>query len=343
MKKLPLLLLCCTSAYAEQETPVPVSKAPRSKVNYPSNFQVEKGWDLLISGEYLFWRANEDGLFFAQTGFQNLTLPFPPDGSMNFKGKLKKIDPEWDNGLRIGLGLNFPRAGCDVIGYWTWFSTTSTDSASGSLIPLWAEPDFDPFAGATEAKAHWDLDLNVADLEWGRSSWFGGSFSLRPFFAVRAAVIDQLLKIDYLYNTSPAAMSHLRSRSDFQGGGLRAGIDTRFALPCGFAVYGVTSGSLLYGKLNNNFRVTGDAPLASTKDHFWKGISSLQMGLGFGWDTHFAKDRLHIEFHVGWESNIWFDVNTMNHFMHQLNTGSFFKENSNLSMQGLVAGGRFDF
>ena len=341
MKKLSLLLLCCISAYAQQEKPI--SEKPRGKVNYPSNFQVEEGWDLLVFGEYLYWRANEEGLYFAQAGFQNLTLAFPPDGSINFKGKIKKIDPEWDSGARVGLGLNFPRAGYDVIGYWTWFSTDSHESAHGSLIPLWAEPDFVPFTSSREAKAHWDLDLNVFDLEWGRSSWFGGHFSLRPFFSLRAALIDQALKIHFRYNTSPAAMSHLHSKANFHGGGLRAGVDARFALPYGFAIYGITSGSLLYGKLNNNFRVTGAAPLAHTKDSFKKGISSLQMGLGLGWDTHFAKDRLHIEFHVGWESNVWFSVNTMNHFMHQLNTGSYFKENSNLSLQGLVAGGRFDF
>lgn len=348
MKYRQLLLLIalispgCICANGEQKRPV--SEAPRDRVNYPSNFQVENGCNLFVSGEYLFWTANEDGLYFAQTGFQNSTLDIPPNGEISFKGRLKKIDPDWENGVRVGLGLNFPKEGYDVIAYWTWFAMNSHESAHGSLLPLWAGPDFTPPVSASEAGAHFNLDLNVVDLEWGRSAWFGGHFSLRPFFGLRGALIDQALKTHFQYETTPAVTSHLHSNADFHGGGLRAGADVRFALPCGFAVYGVSSGSLLYGRLSENFRVKEEEiVIARSKDHFWKGISSLQLGLGFGWDAHFAKDRLHIEFHVGWESNIWFSVNAMNHFLNQLSTGSYFKENGNLSTQGIVAGGRFDF
>ncbi len=345
-KLLSCLLLCC-SAPAVCDQRKPVSVAPDDRVNYPSNFQVEGGCNLFVFGEYLYWTANEDGLYFAQTGLGSGTGDFPQKGSIDFNGRLKKIDPKWESGLRIGAGLNFPKEGYDIAFYWTWYSTKSHESAhseSGSLLPLWAEPDFNPFTAATEAKARWKLDLNVFDLEWGRSSWFGGHFSLRPFFGLRGAWIEQNLKTHYAYATSPIVFGDLHSNSDFRGGGLRAGGDARFALPCGFAVYGIASGSLLYGQLNADLRFKEDeVTIARTKDRFWKGLSSLQLGMGFGWDTHFAKDRLHIELHVGWESNLWFSVNQMNHFMNELRKGSYFKENSNLSTQGLVAGGRFDF
>jgi hypothetical protein len=328
----------CAPALCQQMKPV--SEGPDDRVNFPSNFQVAEGWDFFVSGEYLFWTADEGGLYFAQTGFVDA-------GAVSFDGTLKKIDPKWKSGARIEAGFNFPKEGSDVVFGWTWFSTDdhqSATSASGNLLPLWAEPDFAPFTGATSASGKWHLNLNVFDFAWGRSSWFGGCFSLRPFFGLRGAWIDQNLKTHFTYATSPAAFGFMRSNANFHGGGMRAGADARFALPCGFAVYGLASGSLLYGQTNGNLRVKEDgASIAHTKDRFWKGISSLQLGLGFGWDTHFAKDRLHIEFHAGWESNLWFSVNQMNHFMGELSTGSYFKENNNLSMQGLVAGGRFDF
>lgn len=348
MKTHIALLTCISLSYCIpgncEEKKRPISETPSGRVNYPSNFQVEAGWDLFVFGEYLYWTANEDGLYFAQTGFQNETLTVPPDGSINFKGKLKKVEPDWNSGARIGFGFNFPREGYDIALLWTWFKNDSHTSARGPLIPLWAEPDFNPFETATHAKGTWNLDLNVADLEWGRSSWFGGHFSLRPFFGLRGAWIDQTLKARYTYATTPTVTSNLHSNADFRGGGLRAGLDTRFAFPAGFSMYGLASGSLLYGKLNDGLNITENgSTIAHTKDHFSKGISSVQLGLGLGWDTHFYKDRLHIEFHVGWESNMWFRINQMNHFVSQLSQGSYFKENGNLSTQGIVAGGRFDF
>jgi hypothetical protein len=340
-----LFLFSSIHGFCQQK--VPASERPEGRVNYPSNFQVEKGADVILFGEYLYWIAHEDGLYYAQTGGGSGTTSVPPNGNTDFNGHLKKVEPEWDSGLRAGLGYNFPLEGYDVLIYWTWFSTSAHDSTHAdekNILPLWAQPDFSPQAYAQSAKGKWNLDLNVGDLEWGRSSWFGGHFSFRPFFGIRGLCLDQDLKNNYIYNTNPAIRGDLHLDSDFRGGGLRAGADARFALPCGFSIYGLASGSLLYGRFyaNMNFKENSLA-IAKTKSHFSKGVSSLQLALGLGWDTHFLKDHCHIEFHVGWEQNAWFSVNQMNHFMNQFHNGSFFKENSNLILQGLVAGGRFDF
>jgi hypothetical protein len=340
-----LLLLSCSPVLCQENKPV--SETPDDRVNYPSNFQVEEGCNLFLFGEYLFWNASEGGLYFAQTGLGNPTGTIPPDGSIDFDGKIKRIDFKCNSGARIGAGLNFPKEGYEVAFYWTWFSTDGHASAhadNGSLLPLFAEPDFNPPVGAVRASGKANIDLNIFDLEWGRSSWFGGHFSLRPFFGLRAAWIEQSLKTQFTYATAPIVLGRLHSAADFCGGGLRAGADARFTLPLGFALYSIASGSLLYGQLNDGLHIKEDGTtIAHTKDRFSKAISSLQLGLGIGWDTHFAKDRLHLEFHIGWESNIWFSVNQINHFMNQLHEGSYFKENNNLATQGIVAGSRFDF
>ncbi len=306
----------------------PASVAPSSKVNYPSNFQVESGCNLFVLGDGLYWTAQEAGLYYAQeTG-----------------GGLKQLDPNYSGGLRVGIGLTFPKEGFDTLFSWVYFSSQAEKHSHGSLLPLWAEPDFSPLATASKASGKWDLDLNVADLEWGRSSWFGGHFSCRPFFSLRGAWIEQHFHAHYTYVTTPVTTGHLRANSSFQGGGLRAGADSRFALPYGFSVYGTASGSLLYGTIDGDASTLENSTvIAKTKDHFNTGISAVQLALGWGWDTHFAKERLHLELHMGWEANLWFSINQMNHFVNGLSQGLFFKEKGNLSTQGLTAGGRFSF
>lgn len=318
-----LTLLCFSSLLANAHN-------PDGKVNYPSNYQVAGGVNLFIFGDYLFWSASESGLYFAQTGL----------GSTGFDGKIKRIPTHWGNGARAGLGLNFPKAGYDLAAIWTWFATNAHASAH-NLIPLWAVPPGVPFA-ATHATGKWNLNLNVGDLEWGRSSWFGGFFSLRPFFSLRGVWMEQSLQQNVQYTTLLSGKLH--SDSDLRGGGLRAGCDVRFALPYGFGIYGLASGSLLFGRIDADFRLKENGTIiAKTKDHFWKGLSSLQLGVGASWDTHFWQDRLHFEMHVGWEQNIWFSLNQMNHFMSQITQAYYFKENGNLCTQGLIAGGRFSF
>ena len=340
-----LLLYSCAPHLCQALTPQ--SQAPNGRVNYPSNFQVEAGTNLFLFGDYLYWIAQEDGLYYAQTGSGSGTANSPPSGSIDFDGHLKKIKPKWESGARIGLGYTFPKEGYDVGLYWTWITSNASDSARTSdanLLPLWASPDISSPLLASFAKGNWDLDLNMLDLEWGRSSWFGGHFSLRPFFGIRGLWIDQDLKNHYNYNTTPVVFGKLHSESDFKGAGLRAGADMRFTIPHGFSFYGIASGSLLYGTFNAGLQIhENQFPIADTDDTFWQGISSLQLALGLAWDTHFSKDHLHIEFHLGWEQNAWFGVNQMNHYMGQLSTGDYFKENSRLTLQGIVAGGRFDF
>ncbi len=337
-----------TTAFCQEETPhVPVSQTPDGRVNYPSNFQVEGGINLFLFGEYLYWIAGEDSLYYAHTGRGSGTTVVPPNGEINFKGRLKKVKPEWDSGLRLGIGFNFPKEGYDAAFYWTWFSTDRSNSVSnpeGTLFSIWAHPDNTATVADTFAKGSWNLNFNLLDLEWGRSSWFGGYFSLRPFFGVRELWLRQDLKNRYDYDTTPITFGKLGAKSDFSGGGLRAGADARFAIPYGFSIYGIASGSLLYGRFNADFRLKENSfTIAQAKNHFWRGISSLQLALGLGWDTHFFRDRLHIQFHIGWEQNEWFSVNQMSHYMQEVGSGVFFQENSNLSLQGLVAGGRFDF
>lgn len=309
----------------------PPSVAPTSKANFPANFQVEEGIDLFIYGDYLYWRAAEDGLNLSQKGSPSI-------------GNIQKIDPNFDSGFRVGLGLNFPRAGYDLGGYWTSFATRATNSSSGTSFPLWAEPNFSSLKTSGAEKSSWHLKMNLIDLEWGRDSWFGGNFSCKPFFSLRAALFDQNLSMNFSYQTTPLSLGAIDAKSDFLGGGLRGGANGRWTFPYGFALYGQASGSLLYGQFETKSTWELDGELAaSSKNNFLQTLSNVQLALGFGWDTHFYKDKLHIEFHIGWEQAIFFHLNRMSHYVNELSKALYFQEQGNLSLQGITVGGRFDF
>lgn len=335
MRFIPLTTLL-VALRASELFSAPQSLAPPSKVNYPSNFQVQGGVDLVVLGDYLYWRADEEGLYYAQ--------PRSSQGGESFSGKLERTQPSYTSGFRVGLGLNFPKQGMDLTALWTRFESHTHDKIQGSLIALWAQPNFTFPVTPTAAGLEWHLGLNVIDLEWGRSSWVGGNLSWRPFAGLRALLLEQALCGQYDYATVPLAMEEFHAHSFFSGGGLRAGSDARFTLPWGFSIYSTASGSLLYGRNNAKTReLLNNVLIARTQDHPFTTTASLQLLLGLGWDTHFAKDRLHIELHAGWEGTLWFNMNQMNHFVNNLDKGLLCKESSTLGTQGLTLGGRFCF
>ncbi len=317
-------------------------------INPPSRFQVKNGYNMFLTADFLWWSANTDGLYYAQSNFGTPTTALPPDGSVDFSGHLQRVKEEWQPGARVGLGGNMPYDEWDIYLNWTWFHTDPTGSAKdhehGPLLVLWSHPD-DPSARlATHASAKWDLTINILDLEMGRSFWVGKHFSMRPYMGIRGAWIDQEFKIKYDYATSPEIKGKLKMKSDFEGVGVRAGIDMRFALYSGWSLYGLATASLMYGDFDCDFQQKSDQyKIARTEDGFHRGTSTVQMGLGIRWDTFFHHRRYHFGIAAGWEQNIWYGLTQFNHFYGQLQTGSLNQNKGDLTLQGGTLSARFDF
>lgn len=319
-------------------------------VNPSSRYQVENGWNLFLNTEFLWWVAKEDGLYYAQGGFRGNHTSLPPKPKPSFNGHLQKVKPHFRPGFRIGIGGNMAYDEWDIFLNWTWFKSNARDSSKGHLLTLWAHPEpknhhsKNSTAEARSAHALWALHFNVLDLEMGRSFWVGRHFALRPFLGIRGAWIDQHLKIHYRYKTTPGTKGNIKAVSDFEGGGVRAGLDMRFALLKGWSFYGIASASMLYGFYDCDFHDRWNSTrVGESRDGFHNAASTAQLALGLRWDTYVHKDRYHFGLYAGWEQNIWFGINKMNHFFHNLSEGNLEQMNGDLSLSGGTFGIRFDF
>jgi len=317
-------------------------------VNPSSRYQVDNGWNIFLNTEFLWWVGKQDGLYYAQGGYSNNpTSAIPPDGTTNFRGRLKKVQPHFRPGFRVGLGGNMGYDEWDIFLNWTWFQSHARGHSNGPLLTLWGHPNGD-IAGSLEsansAHAKWSLHYNVLDLEMGRSFWVGRHFALRPFIGARGAWINQHFDIHYNYMTAPTTKGDIRADSDFEGGGVRMGLDMRFILLGGWSFYSVASASMLYGYYDCNFKEHWNATVvAKSKDNFHNAVSTGQLSLGVRWDTYVHKDRYHFGLYAGWEQNIWFGINKMNHFFHNLDEGNLEQMNGDLALAGGTFGIRFDF
>jgi len=346
MQKQTLLLsgLILTAPFSLSANDLPASTQGQEAVgmvNPSSRYQVENGWNLFLNTEFLWWVAKEDGLYYAQGGYMGAP---PTPGTKAFNGHLHKVKPHFRPGFRIGFGGNMGYDEWDIFLNWTWFQSHARDDTKGLLLTLWGHPDLDGADGASSAKAKWHLHYNVLDLEMGRSFWVGKHFSLRPFLGVRGAWIDQHLDIHYDFTTTPVTEGKIRAESDFEGGGVRTGVDMRFALLGGWSFYSIASASMLYGFYGCDFHERAESTqVAKARDGFHNAASTAQLALGVRFDTYVHKDRYHFGLYAGWEQNIWFGLNKMNHFFHNLSEGNLEQMNGNLTLSGGTFGVRFDF
>jgi hypothetical protein len=154
----------------------------------------------------------------------------------------------------------------------------------------------------------------------------------------------QELKTKGVYNPTPTSLVRTSAHSDYNGAGLRGGIELRYALYRGWSITGLGSVSLLYGSFFANFSEKQDeAIIAKSPDHFRSGVASAQLAVGIQWDTFFHHEDYHFGGRISWEQNMWFAVNRMQHWKNTLNTGIMEQEKGDLSLQGLTFSARLDF
>lgn len=236
----------------------------------------------------------------------------------------------------------------DIFLNWTWFRSHAKGHSHNNLLTLWGHPivtgDEGATNGARSAHAKWELQFNLIDLEMGRSFWAGRHLSLRPFFGIRGGWFDQDFHIHYNYTTTPGTKGKIKAKSDFEGVGVRGGIDMRFTLFSGWSFYSIAAGSMLYGFYDCDFSEKWNSvKVAKTDDGFRSAASNAQLSFGVRWDTYLHKDRYHVGIYAGWEQNIWFGMNKMNHYFHNLSEGSLQQMNGDLTLSGGTFGVRFDF
>lgn len=316
----------------------------RTLYNAPAHAQVVNGYNLFITGDFLYWKATENGLTFAVEADHH---------SGDFlSGKLKLIDPSfrWDCGFRLGAGFNIPHGQWDIYVNWTRLLTGAHKhvraSADGGLLPVWAFPAGQLNIGlVSEAKAFWKLHLNIIDVELGKEFYVGKKLSLRPHLDVRTVFVNQHYTVDY-NGINPTIFDQIKIRGNYWGVGPRAGIDMQWNIWKGFSIYGNADISLVYGEFNIHEKEEApslpDNQLSFREEmHMARAISGL--GIFLGWDHMFGHDEYHFGILAGWEQLMFFEQNQFFRFLDPFYQGSIVSNQGDLMLQGLTISARIDF
>lgn len=294
-----------------------------------------------IEGEGLFWQANEGSLDYGTESKSTATIK---------GGKVKQPHFDWDWGFRLGIGYKVPNDKWDLFLHYTYLQGEARgDSSAVAIFPVWASGFH--FSGpgsfyATSAKAHWEMILNLLDLEWGRNCLAGKWLSFRPFIGIRSLFIDQNYHVSYRGGTvAPVDEDKVHLDTDFWGIGMRMGVNSLWGLGKGFGIYGNGSFSLLSGHFDVEEREKlkeADIRLLSVEKEVDNVVVAADLALGLQWDYLFSRNRYHFGIKFGWEFNLFFDQNQLFNFL-STSPSSIHFQNDDLTFQGITLGLRFDF
>ncbi len=339
-------------------------------VNPPHN-QLDTGFFFNIDPLYL--KATEDDLNYVTKASTSVDLPHepPPNFFNEIFNHAETLDPHfsWNWGGRLGIGYLFKDFDAwDLYTQWTYVHNEAKNSTAidlnaiinvfntGSfseidfLYPTWGGGEGDnnyggfflddaAGLGLSQASVEWMMNLNVADLELGRSFYIGRKVSLRPHIGLRGANIAQ----DYIANyttiyylgdvddfniTNNALVTgsgKMNAKNDFWGVGVRGGFDFLWHFTHNWGVSGLVSGALLYSAFHvkqhyQSFVVdvdpTGTIAFLAPSNFITKRSprrirTNLEGSVGMFWEANFNNNKNHFLIGVFYELAAWFDQNEM--------------------------------
>ncbi len=223
----------------------------------------ERGFQIILKGDLLYWKADVDGVAYATTSIQTAESGSAAGTTSNH---IKTRTPHfsYDPGFRVGIGLESPYDFLDFFLLWTRFYTEGHDQAHASFVPTTASPGDrliysniglikSLVSNPNRAKAECDIKENIVDLQCARGIEVSRHFFMRPYFGLRCvwSDIDWDVRFERNFLTPLAANqdeTELKVDNDYHAIGGLVGVELNWKAFGGFGVHMRGAGALVWGE-----------------------------------------------------------------------------------------------
>jgi hypothetical protein len=285
-----------------------------------------------LFADALFWTVREG----AAENWAQIITPQQPLWTNIGTATLVDAPFDWRTGLRVGAGVQ-AIDGSDMTLYYTNFRTSATSQAAGEVYSAFmgnfyvGNPDGADYGPHYRyADIWWDFTFHTIDFEIGRNYAIGANFQLRPFLGLKAAIINQTIRSNWLLpiDTPEARVPHvydfLSATEDmnlgFWGIGPSLGATMTMPLSCkdryNLRLFATPSGALMFGRWTFSEQYNNDAPATVTTDMSpITGAATMLRGVvGFEWEQYFS--RVTSTVRLGYEAQLW--LNQMQFYSYNM-------------------------
>ncbi len=293
-EQMQIELASLSSRFQDADSPIVFSNVNDDIVSGYGD-TVHPGWHFDL--DVLTWKLETRNSVFAIT---------TDDSSLSVgSGNVQSLDPGWETGVRTRLARR-TESGWLLGAAYTTFQ--SQDSAVATAAPggnLWATRSHpDSFEEAATANASTDFNLNLFDLEMLYPKELTDSVAMELFGGLRWAHINQ--DFNTRYDGIDFTNGDVTKQSDMTGFGARFGAAFHWLLRDTVSVYGRGSGSVLYGRFDQQLRetnVNGADTLVDVAEEFGRPVTAIETAVGVAWQY-----REWLQIRGGYELTNWMGI-----------------------------------
>ncbi|MDE3046091.1 MAG: hypothetical protein KGJ02_05555 [Verrucomicrobiota bacterium] len=334
--------------------------------NAPAAIGVDNGWDVFISGSFIYWNVGQQYMEVgrtAQYAGQAAGVASTPVPSIS--ATLADPGTNYEPGFKVAAGIDLNYDGWTSQAEYTWLhqTTTSTFGSVPSSLTIgqtiyipndWFNTlSVTTRAQATQMTTSWTMNLDLVDWTGSRPFFQGRQVSLTPFGGLRGLWIRQKYNITAtnVLNTGFAAATS-NNRSQSWSVGPVAGMEGHWMVGYGFRVEGESALSVLYTRFvkiehseNDQQTLTAAVGIPGNRNSYGCLRPTLDMGLGFGWGMYFMDRSYHIDLAARYDFMLLWDQNVMRQLTSALanNNVGYVDPSGDLYLHGLTFKARFDF
>jgi hypothetical protein len=265
-------------------------------------------------------------------------------------GPVGIVTPDFEPGFRLGFGWHLDRC-ASLVATFTHFESRADDRivANTGVAPtaVLVSNVFHPNApvvgvNSLESSATYDIDFEFVDLDYRHILLDGCLGELAGSLGARYGRLEQDFSSSQLTGVA-TGLTTLETEIDYDGFGVRFGLDGEYRRKCGLLIYGRGVANFLAGDFQANYRQTSQfgatSVIANEFDDF-RGITILEAELGFGFQSECGGLRATL----GYVTNAWFNALTTTEYISRVRAGGYFGDESEpLTFDGLAARVEFRF
>jgi hypothetical protein len=290
---------CCEASDPRSHGKYAIDCAPCAENRCIPKFSWHVDWLYLhATGVDLAHAQQQDGIGGAGT------VPF---------GDIGTLDPEFESGARIGFS-----AACSPCSGFTWSYTY--------------------FESGTETgpvDAFYDIDFQMSDLMYRTALSCSPCHSLNYMLGVQYGHLEQDFSQFGIFSGGQSGVIDTFSTIDFDGGGLKTGIEGERRLHGGLSIYGRLTGAVMSGQFSSRYTLLNSTTDVLLTQVNWKDdrvVSHVEYEIGFGWMNCSG----HWRFATGYMFSHWMNAVTTPEFIDAVQADNYTNVDDTISFDGVV-------
>lgn len=290
-----------------------------------------------VFGEFLYLSMTDGDVAHAQqqNGIGGAgTVPF---------GEIGVVGGDYEPAFRVGVGKQLDCLSSISMSY-THFESDSIDSVApptivgggGAVGSLVHHPNASLTASVGPVNASYRVDFQLADLIF-RDVWKSGAhYELRYLLGGQYGHLDQWFGQLGTYSGGSAGAIATQTDIEFDGGGLKAGLEGERHLGKGLFVYGRATVAAMTGRFNTSYSMVNQSTVETLAHATWKDdrvITQIEYELGIVMTTSNEKVRLS----TGYVGSHWGNVIDTDDFIGAVQAGSYENVGDTIGFSGLAS------